>query len=239
MLGAIINLLYPAICRVCSKKLDEFDRNICAGCAGKLKERLPPFCLKCGRQLKGDAELKAVCADCKKDTLYFDRAWSVCHYEGALKDLIHDFKYKKITSLSKDFTGLIISFMKKYGVGKESQLILSVPMHPDKLFNREINHADILARAIGKSLGIAYSGNMLKKIKNTSSQANLKREDRIKNLQSSFSLKNGSLGCGKNILLVDDLFTTGSTANECAMLLKNSGAGQVEVITLARGDSIQ
>ncbi|PIP68393.1 MAG: hypothetical protein CO035_03340 [Candidatus Omnitrophica bacterium CG_4_9_14_0_2_um_filter_42_8] len=239
MLGALINLLYPAICRVCSKKLDEFDRNICASCAGKLKERLPPFCLRCGRQLKGDAELKAVCADCKNDMPHFDRAWSVCHYEGALKDLIHDFKYKKITSLSKDFANLIIGFMKKYDIGKESQIILSVPMHPDKLFKREINHADILAKAIGKGLGITYSGNVLKKTKNTPPQSKLKREDRIKNLRSSFSLKNSALASGRNILLVDDLFTTGSTVNECAGLLKNSGAGRIEVITLARGDSIQ
>ena len=239
MLGAIINLFYPAVCRICSKKLEEFDRNICTNCSKELTERLPPFCLRCGRQLKGDDELKTICADCENDTPHFDRAWSACHYEGALKNLIHDFKYKKITSLSKDFAILTINFMKKYNIGKESQIILSVPMHPRKLFKREVNHADILARTIGKGLGIAYSGSVLKKIKNTPPQSKLKREDRIKNLQSSFSLKNSSLISGRNILLVDDLFTTGSTVNECAMLLKNSGAGRVEVITLARGDSTQ
>ena len=215
MLGAIINLLYPALCRACSKKLDEFDRNICVSCAKKIKERVPPFCLKCGKQLKGDFELKAMCVDCKNDTPYFDQAWSVCHYEGLLKDLIHDFKYKKITALSKDFARLIINFMKKYNIEKNSQIILSVPMHPNRLFKREVNHADILARAIGKGLGISYSGSVLKKIKDTPLQSKLKREARIKNLRSSFSLKNSYLFSGKNILLVDDLFTTGSTANEC------------------------
>ncbi len=237
MLGAIINLLYPALCRACSKKINEFDRNICDDCAKKIKERLPPFCVKCGRQLKGSPELIATCPDCKKDKLCFDRAWSACCYDGLLKDLIHDFKYKKITSLSTDFTALIISFMKKYNIGKDAQMILSIPMHPNRLFEREINHADILARDLGNKLGISYSRNTLKKIKDTPLQSKLKREARIKNLYSSFSLKDVSIVRDKNIMLVDDLFTTGSTVNECSRLLKNSGAKYVEVVTLARGDS--
>lgn len=237
MLGALINLLYPALCRVCSKRINEFGRNICGDCAKKIKERLPPFCAKCGRQLKGEPELMDTCPDCKKDTPYFDRAWSACHYDDPLKSLIHDFKYKKITSLSTDFTDLVINFMKKYNIGRDCQLILSIPMHPDRLFKREINHSDILARNLGKRMGIPCSGNALKKTKNTLLQSKLKRGARIKNLHLSFSLKDNSGVRNKNILLVDDLFTTGSTVNECSRLLKNSGARRVEIITLARGDS--
>lgn len=236
MLGELINLLYPAICRGCSKKIDKFDRNICDDCAKKIKERLPPFCIKCGRQLKGDPELMAMCQNCEKDKPFFDKAWSACHYDNLLKNLIHDFKYKKIISLSKDFTALLINFMKKHHIGRDSQIILSIPMHPDRLFQREINHADILAKALGKNLGIPYSGNTLKKTKNTSLQSKLKRDARIKNLRSSFYLKDKSIVHNKNIMLVDDLFTTGSTVNECSRLLKDSGAGYIEVITLARGD---
>lgn len=237
MLGALINLLYPAVCRVCSKKIDEFGRNICGDCVKKIKERLPPFCVKCGRQLEGDPELTVACPDCRQCAPYFDKAWSACHYDDPLKGLIHDFKYKRISSLSTDFTALIIDFMKKYGVGKDCQMILSIPMHPNRLFKREINHSDILAQDLGEKLGIAYSINTLKKTKDTSFQSKLKREARIKNLQSSFALKNSSIVHNKNILLVDDLFTTGSTVNECSRLLKSSGARCVEVITLARGDS--
>jgi ComF family protein len=238
MLRTIINLLYPALCRACFKKTNKIDSNICDNCAKKIKERFPPFCVKCGRQLKGDYELITICQDCKKDEPYFDRAWSACYYEGILKDLIHDFKYRKITSLSTDFTALIINFMKKYNIGKDCQIILSIPMHPNRLFGREINHSDILAKALGKSLGIVYSGNTLRKIKDTSLQSKLKRQERIKNLYSSFSLKDDMIIRNKNIMLVDDLFTTGSTVNECSRLLKNSGARYIEVITLARGDNI-
>ncbi len=236
MLGPIINLLYPALCRACSKKIDRFDRNICPDCVGRIKERLPPFCVKCGRHLIGDPGLIDTCADCKNEAPYFDRAWSAYYYDGILKDLIHDFKYKKITSLSTDFTALIVNFMKKYAVGKDCQMILSIPMHPDRLFKREINHSDVMARALGKTTGIPYSENTLIKTKDTSLQSKLKRNARIKNLHSSFSLKNAGIVRGKNILLVDDLFTTGSTVNECSRLLKSRGAGYIEVITLARGD---
>ncbi len=238
MLGALINLLYPALCKACLKKINEFDRNICECCAKKIKERALPFCVKCGRQLKGSPELITMCPDCKENAPYFDRAWSACYYDGLLKDLIHEFKYNKIISLSTDFSILMINFMKKYDVGRDCQIILSIPMHPNRLFRREINHADILAMALGKRLGIPYSGDTLKKIKDTSFQSKLKRWDRIKNLHLSFSLKNNSIIRNKNILLVDDLFTTGSTVNECSRLLKNSGAGYVEVITLARGDAL-
>jgi len=237
MLGPIINLLYPAICRVCLKKIDEFDRNICDDCAKKIIERLPPFCARCGRQLKAGAETGHVCRYCEEDKPYFDRAWSVCRYEGVLKGLIHDFKYKKVTSLSADFAAMIIGFMRKYGAGKDCQMILSVPMHPDRLLGREVNHADMLARALGKKLGISYSGNALKKIKNTPLQSRLRRSARIKNMSSSFSLKDRQAVRDKNIMLVDDLFTTGSTVNECSRILKDSGAKRVEVITLARGDN--
>ena len=238
MLGEIINLFYPAVCRICCKKINDFKRNACDECAKKIKERLPPFCAKCGKQLKGDPELITTCPDCKKDEPYFDRAWSACYYNDVLKTLIHDFKYKKIASLASDFTILIINFMKKYNVGKDCEIILSIPMHPNRLFEREFNHSDIMAKELGKALGISYSKDVLGKIKNTSLQSTLKKEIRIKNLYSSFSLKNSSIVRNKNVLLVDDLFTTGSTINECSRLLKNSGARYVEAITLARGDML-
>lgn len=237
MLKAMLNLVYPALCKVCSGKTDESGRNICCGCAKKIKERLPPFCLKCGRQLKGCPELMDMCPDCKKNAPYFDRAWSACYYDELLKNLIHDFKYSRITSLSSDFSNIIINFMIKYGIGKDSHIILSIPMHPGRLFKREINHSDIMARDLGKKLGISYSGKTLRKIKDTPPQSKLKRDGRIKNLRSSFSVNNDSLIYNKNVLLVDDLFTTGSTVNECARILKGSGARSVEVITLARGDN--
>ena len=181
-----------------------------------------------------------MCTDCKKEDLHFDRALSVFHYDGILKELIHDFKYKKATSLATEFADLTVDFIKEYDVGKDTNIILSIPMHPRRLFKREVNTSDILAKNIAKRLGLKYSAKVLKKIKNTLPQSKLPRSERINNIKHSFSFRKNKEAeiKNKNILLVDDLLTTGSTVNECARLLKGASSGRIEVITLARGDRL-
>lgn len=237
MFRDIISLFYPALCQVCGKKTGQPDQNLCEDCLKKIKKRLPPFCMKCGRQLPGEPRLEGRCPDCKKEDPYYDRALSAFCYEGILKNLVHDFKYKKMTSLVKEFVELTLDFMNVHGMDKSIDLVLCIPMHPARLLKREINTSHILARALAKKLNIQYSSRILKKRKNTPPQSRLKRNERINNIKGSFSLrkKGKALVQGKNILLVDDLFTTGSTVNECSMVLKEASSGHVEVITLARG----
>lgn len=241
MISSIINLLYPPLCLVCEKRDHLRSQGLCENCLKKLKKRLPPFCVKCGRQLPGSPEEQRKCGDCEKGLLFFDRAFSVFYYNGILKNLVHDFKYKKITFLSQELARLTADFIKDYAIAKNSDLVLSIPMHPARLFKREINPSHILAKALAKKLHLDYSANLLKKIKNTAPQSRLSRSERIKNVKGSFSLKRNAESYikSKNILLVDDLFTTGSTVNECARLLKHSNASHVEVITLARGDRLR
>ncbi len=241
MISNIINLFYPASCEVCGKKSDLSDEYLCKECVEKIRKRTPPFCIKCGRQLKTSPQIQETCSDCRKDNLYFDKAISVFHYDDILKKLVHDFKYKKIASLVKEFSAFIVDFMDEHNIAKESDLVLSIPMHPSRLFKREINPSHILAKNIAKKLKLQYSENLLKKTKNTPPQSKLNRLERLENIKHSFSLKDdGKLDLnGKNILLVDDLFTTGSTVNECSKILKEARSNRVEVITLARGDSLQ
>lgn len=241
MISSIISLLYPPLCLVCGKRDNLRNQDLCADCLKKLKKRSPPFCVKCGRQLPGDPNIEISCNDCKKDAPCFDRAFSVFYYNGILKELVHNFKYKKMTSLGQEFAQLTVDFMKDHDIAKDSDLVLSIPMHPARLFKREINPSHILAKTIAKKLCLDYSASLLKKIKNTAPQSRLSRSERIENLKGSFSLKRnaGSYIKNRDILLVDDLFTTGSTVNECARLLKEASAGHVEVITLARGDRIK
>ena len=240
MLPVIINLLYPAQCRACGEKTSSWDQHICENCQKRIKRRLPPFCVKCGKQISGDPQIQNMCTDCKKEKIYFDHALSVFHYDGVLKELVHDFKYKKVTSLAAGFADLVVDFMKEYSMAKDTDIILSIPMHPWRLFKREVNASDILAKNIAKRLGRRYSTKILKKIKNTPPQSKLPRSERINNIKYSFSIhKNKETEIkDKNILLVDDLLTTGSTVNECARLLKGASSGRIEVITLARGDRL-
>ena len=174
------------------------------------------------------------------EKLYFDRALSVFHYDGIIKNLIHEFKYKNRLSLSNDFTELAAGFIKEHAIGKEADIVLSIPMHPLKLFKREINASDVLARKIAKILNCRHSAKVLKKTRNTASQSRLSRRERIENVKQSFSVNNNKKSeiKNKNILLVDDLFTSGNTVNECAKALKKASSGHIEVLTLARGDRL-
>ena len=240
MIGEFVNLFYPVLCYVCGKKIGQPNQNLCKDCLKKIKKRLPPFCIKCGRQLPGESHLQDKCSDCKKRNPYYDRALSVFCYDDILKNLVHNFKYKKMTSLAKEFVELTVDFMKRHDMARSIDLVLCVPMHPARLLKREINPSHILGTLVAKKLGIQYSNALLKKTKNTPPQSKLKRHERISNVNETFSLQKNkkSLVQHKNILLVDDLFTTGSTVNECSRILREAGANYLEIITLARGDRL-
>jgi predicted amidophosphoribosyltransferase len=144
-----------------------------------------------------------------------------------------------MTLMANEFAEWVVDFMKEYKIGIDTDIVLSIPMHPIKLFEREINPSHILAKNIAKKLALRYSERLIKKIKNTPPQSKLPRTQRLKNVKFSFCLDKNkeSEVRNKRILLVDDLFTTGSTVNECARLLKELDVGYIEVITLARGDA--
>ncbi len=177
------------------------------------------------------------CADCMKKNPYFDQALSVFQYKGIMKDVIHNFKYKKI-AIADEFIDVTLDFMHTYGLSGNIDIVLSIPMHRLRLFRREINPSHVLAKKIAKRLHIKYSKDTVKKIKNTPPQSKLTRPERMSNIKGSFSLRKNKTADirGKNILLVDDIYTTGATVNECSRILKEAKAGKIEVITLARGD---
>ncbi len=239
MIGRIANLLYPASCQICNAKLEKWDQNLCCDCFKKIKTRIPPFCIKCGKHLTSKPDKENTCSDCTKTLPYFDKALSVFYYKGALKDIICNFKYKNL-KLPKKFIEETLDFLLKYGTANELDMVTSIPMHPSRLFKREINPSHILAKDLARKLKVRYSEKLLKKQINTPPQSRLSRSERIYNARDSFTLQKNKKRevRRKNILIVDDLFTTGSTANECARILKEAGTNRVEIITLARGDSL-
>jgi competence protein ComFC len=240
MFKSIINLLYPPLCQVCGKRAGEWNEALCEDCLKKIRRRTPPFCVKCGKQLPDTPHVQELCRDCEKNDYYFDSVFSIFHYEDVLIDLIHNLKYKKLTSTLRPFAELTADFLKKMPYSEKIDVVTSVPMHPFRLLKREINCPHIIAGKISKILGIRYRGNILKKVKNIPPQSKLKRNERIKNIKGAFRAVESRVKDirHKNVLLVDDLFTTGSTVNECSRILKEAGAGRVKVITLARGDKI-
>ncbi len=238
MFTGIINLFYPPVCHVCDKKMAEEGKALCGDCIKRIRVRKPPFCLKCGKSFGNGIEDKITCLDCRTGKLYYDKAFSALYYEENLKKVILILKYGKITSLAGELSDIMSRCVGEKFPAMDTDLVLSIPMHPLRLLKREINASHILAREVAKKLCIPYSDRVLKKTSNTGEQSKLKRNERLKNLKGSFAVRKEKVGdiAGKNLLIVDDLFTTGATVNECSRVLKKAGSGKIKVLTLARAD---
>lgn len=236
-INALVDIVYPATCIVCKnslKRKPSIEKFLCVECWTKIKRNLPPFCYCCGRHLEFNNFTKNICVSCIKKQLHFDRAFSPCVYEGVIKELIHEFKYK-----SKDYLGLVLSrlmveFIREYNLPMEViDFIIPVPLHKTRLREREFNQAQVLSNYIAREFNKMVLNDNLRRFRHTKTQTELEDTERLLNVKGSFALAKKEDIKGKNILLVDDVLTTGATASEAAYVLKNAGANIVFVLTLA------
>jgi len=233
--GTLVDILYPRTCLVCKKQLKGsggVDTLVCAQCWGKIKRNTPPFCYRCGRHL--EKPIKNICPDCVRKELHFDRAFSPCVYEGAVKELIHAFKYQGKDYLGATLSRLMLEFIKEYNVPIDLlDFIVPIPLHRTRLREREFNQAEILSNYIAQEFNKRIAPDTLRRLRHTRTQTELEIEERLANVKGSFSVTKNDQIKGKNILLVDDVLTTGATSSEAAYALKNAGANIVFVLTLA------
>ena len=236
LFSGLIDIIYPRICLVCKTKLDgtHIDNLVCKKCWSAINKNPPPFCHSCGRHLEKKSFAKNICPKCLRINLHFDRAFSPCTYEGVIKELIHSFKYKGKDYLGGPLSRLMIQFIKEYGLPiKYMDSIVALPLHSQKIREREFNQAEILSTHIAKEFNKGLLKNNLVRHKFTKTQTELETDERFLNVKGSFSLKDPNDIKGKNLLLVDDVLTTGATASEAAGILKGAGANIVFVLTLA------
>lgn len=233
---SLVNLVYPLSCQVCKSPLTpENDRFLCHDCWEKIQKNPPPFCAKCGRSLPGLRDSAYICGDCQRSEYHFNRAWAACLYEGVVKECIHLVKYSKKLCLVKPLSQLVLDFATTYLDMKAVDQLVPIPLHSAKLREREFNQAELIASRIKASFNIPIVSDNLRRIKLRPPQTTLPRKERIRNLNGAFKIKNPSQFRQRSILLIDDVFTTGSTVNECSKVLLEAGAKKVDVLTLARG----
>ena len=146
--------------------------------------------------------------------------------------LILPFKHTDHLELTPLLTNLL--YQAGFDLFKETDLIISVPLHRFRYIKRKYNQADILAKALSKKTTIPYHPHILIRKRATVSQGHMKAAERKRNVAGAFGIKNHSAIKGKNILVIDDVFTTGATLNECTKILLKNGAAKVFVLTLAR-----
>ena len=178
-----------------------------------------------------------LCGNCVKGKFSFKRARSVAVYEGKLRDMIHEFKYEGRLSLEGVLTDLLFDNFPYHP--EEFDTLVPVPLHINKLRQREYNQSAVIAVNLSSRTGIPLSLLCLKKTRDTRPQFELKNEEeRRRNVRGAFSIDPGRGFVDKSVLLIDDVFTTGSTIEECTKELLKSGASEVSVITLARAKGL-
>ncbi|MGE5307981.1 MAG: ComF family protein [Deltaproteobacteria bacterium] len=231
---AFIDLIFPLRCASCKRKIGSTETlPLCAGCWHKLRKNAPPFCRSCGKTVGKVSLERGLCARCAGTKPHFDRAYSLFLYEGPAKALVREFKYRGKDHLAPLLGKQMVSFIKENGVSLNFiDCVVPVPLHPAKLREREFNQALLLAQAIAKEMDRPVT-EALSRTRNTRTQTNLKPEKRHKNVKGAFAVRKGADVKNKNVLLIDDVLTTGATASEAAQALKNAGARMVVVMTLA------
>jgi ComF family protein len=166
--------------------------------------------------------------------VWFGRARSCFAYEGKILEAIHGFKYLKRFDLLSVFMHYLVSEIDKMG---HYDVLIPVPLHWQRLWGRGYNPSALLARSLGKKLGIEVDCHVLKKNKNIAPQVGLRRDARLKNIKGAFDIhsRRKTRIEGKKVLLIDDVLTTGATINECAKVLVKKGACElVDILTIAR-----
>jgi ComF family protein len=204
-----------------------------------LKEIEQPYCIKCGKPListdffKQNREI--LCLDCKTKKYSFKFSRSMGIYDKVLKKSIHLFKYYREKKLAKPLGKLMVDYLLKNNeFENELDLIIPVPLHKNDLKRRGFNQSVLLGKVIGDYFSIPVRESVLIKKKLTSFQVNLSKKEREKNILRAFSVEKPEEIKGKNILILDDVFTTGATVEECAKELMKARAKNVFVLTLAR-----
>lgn len=232
---SFLELVYPEknICCVCNVYDENIeDHYICSNCYKKIIKITPPCCEKCGREI--DARLSIdICRDCAAEEKHFEASRSPFVYDGLIKKCIYDFKYYNKPYFYRFFGNSLIEYMDEIDYSG-FDFILSVPLHRSKMIKRGFNQSELLAKYMSDKLHIPYV-NALKRIKKTTKQSSQSKLDRQRNLKNAFKVKNGASTIkNSSVLLVDDVYTTGSTADECSKALLNFGVNKVYVITIAR-----
>ena len=242
LINGLADIIYPKRCLACKNKLgvSSVDELICAVCWADIKRNVPPFCYSCGRHLEtqplraGAGFTKNICPHCIKGKFHFDRAFSPCVYTGIIKELIQAFKYKGKDYLGFPLSKLMVEFIREYNVPIDSlDFIVPVPLHKARLREREFNQAEILGKYIAEEFKKEMLPDALLRHRHTKTQTDLEPDKRLLNVKDSFSVNRLRDIKGKNLLVVDDVLTTGATSSEAARTLKGAGANIVFVLTLA------
>jgi ComF family protein len=231
---AVLNLLFPPLCTSCRTRVAE-PHSLCASCWSAISFIEGALCARCGIPFEVDPGGETICGACHAKSHDFDCARSLLRYDDASKPLILSFKHGDRLDRAPAFA----RWMERTGHAllTGTDIIVPVPLHRWRLWKRRYNQAAVLALFLARQSGKIHAPLVLRRSRATRSQGEMtSAKARRRNVLGAFKVPPGDAAMvkGRNVLLIDDVFTTGATLNSCARALKRAGAARVDALTLAR-----
>lgn len=231
---ALLSLCYPPHCAGCLADTPP-GSHLCANCAKQVRPLQAPFCARCSNPFTGAITEEFVCSNCTDRTLHFDCAVAAYLSRTVVRDFIHHFKYSRQFFLRHQLTDWLAEGLNDPRITRQpASAFVPVPLHHVRRREREFNQAAVLAKLLTKRTGIP-TWDDLQRTRYTSTQTRLDRNERMENLRGAFRVRQNHRMSSHHLILIDDVFTTGSTVEECSRVLRVAGAASVRVLTIARG----
>ncbi|MFZ0233705.1 MAG: ComF family protein [Candidatus Acidiferrales bacterium] len=237
-IDSLAAVLFPAPCRICGAMLLTASRiPICGACLASFEPVPQPMCARCGRPFLTPIAAEAVqplCRLCRDDFYAFDFARSYDVYNDALHHAIPLLKYEEVTRLGDWFAARLAELIAREAEAFRADVIVPVPLHPDRERERGYNQAELIARPLARRLHLKQGAYLLVRTKPRPARLELSRKEHWDSVRGAYATRQGLRVDKLRVLLVDDVMTTGATLDSCARALKRAGASSVLGLTVAR-----
>jgi ComF family protein len=235
LLNDISDIIFPLQCLACAEIINSpANPAFCGPCREKIKFLTGSLCPGCGIPFWSSPASSHICGNCLENKPYFTQARAVANFETIIMEAIHRFKYGRSISVGNALGFFMADFSFPDFDFAQYSLLIPVPLHIKRLRERGFNQSLLLADKLGKKHNLPVSFSLLKRQKFILTQTGLNKTEREKNIKGAFVVTDKKKVSNENIILVDDVYTTGATINECAKTLIKTGAQKVAAITLAR-----
>lgn len=232
----IIHLFFPRRCPICDKAMfsSVFQKAelCCPACRNVPEYVTEPVCKKCGKPIEN--EQAEYCYDCKKHPRVFVQGKALWIYKKQIKQSMYRFKYQNRQEYARYYGSEIVRVYGEWIRRNKIEAIVPIPLHRTRKRQRGYNQAELLAKEIGRQMQVPVYANLLKRVRKTKAQKNLNDAERKNNLKKAFKTQENNVQLN-HILLVDDIYTTGSTMNEAATELQKAGIEQIYCISICIG----
>ncbi len=233
LIASVTDLLLPPVCIACRGRIGRHGL-LCGACFAKIDFIVPPLCARLGVPLPYDTGEPSLSAAAIADPPIYDRARAVARYSETMRDLIQSFKYRDRHEALSLFGRWLVSAGRE--LLSDAELVVPVPLYRARLWTRRFNQSAMLARSVTAQSGVPVDCFVLRRVRATASQVGLNLRQRRQNVAGAFRVDPARKDRvrGKKIVVVDDVVTTGATADACARTLKRAGAARVDILALAR-----